>query len=75
MIITTNTIEGRPVRTYHSFVVGGAIRGANFVRDLFAQITDVVGGRSGACETEIEDAPDDAAAHLGSRPTRWARTP
>ena len=64
MIITTNTIEGRPVRTYHGLVVGEAIMGANAVHDLFARVTDVIGGRSGAYEIEFEDARDAATAHL-----------
>ena len=64
IITTTNTIEGRPVRTYHGLVVGEAIMGANFVRDFFAQITDVVGGRSGAYERKLQDARDAATAHL-----------
>lgn len=64
IITTTNTIEGRPVRTYHGLVVGEAIMGANILRDWFAQITDVIGGRAGAYEAKLQDARDAAMAHL-----------
>jgi len=37
-------------------VTGEAIMGANVVRDIFASITDIVGGRSGAYETKLSEA-------------------
>lgn len=37
-------------------VTGEAIMGANIVRDLFASITDVIGGRSGAYESKLKEA-------------------
>lgn len=64
IITTTNTIEGRPVRTYHGIVVGEAIMGANVVRDLFARVTDIVGGRSGQYENKLRDAREAAMAEL-----------
>ncbi|MDD4239731.1 MAG: YbjQ family protein [Desulfotomaculaceae bacterium] len=39
-----------------SIVSGEAIMGANIVRDLFASITDIVGGRSGAYEQKLAQA-------------------
>lgn len=56
IITTTPTIEGYPIREYKGIVVGEAIMGANFVRDIFASITDIVGGRSGAYESKLADA-------------------
>ena len=48
MIVTTTAlVEGRPVRDYLGIVTGEVIVGANLFRDLFASITDIVGGRSG----------------------------
>jgi uncharacterized protein YbjQ (UPF0145 family) len=64
IITTTHTVEGRPVQAYHGLVVGEAIMGANVVRDVFARITDVIGGRSGAYEQKLKDARDAATAHL-----------
>ena len=48
IVTTTNTVEGHPITAYKGIVVGEAIMGANIVRDFFASVTDVIGGRSGA---------------------------
>lgn len=58
IVSTTNVIEGRPVRQYHGIVTGEAIMGANIVRDIFASVTDIVGGRSGAYEKKLREARD-----------------
>lgn len=56
ILTTTSTIEGRRIREYVGIVTGEAIMGANFFRDLFANIRDIVGGRSGAYEKELARA-------------------
>ena len=61
---TTNNVEGRPVREYLGIVTGEVIVGANLFRDLFASITDIVGGRSGAYENALRDARNQALAEL-----------
>jgi len=53
LVTTTPTVEGHTIKAYHGVVCGEAILGANVVRDLFASITDIVGGRSGAYEEEL----------------------
>ncbi len=53
---TTPAIEGHRIASYHGIVVGEAILGANIVRDLFASVTDLIGGRSGAYEQELAKA-------------------
>ncbi|MCY4260436.1 MAG: heavy metal-binding domain-containing protein [Rhodobacteraceae bacterium] len=50
---TTSTIEGHSITSYHGIVAGEAILGANVFRDLFAAVTDIIGGRSGAYEKEL----------------------
>ncbi len=50
---TTDSIEGHRITAYHGIVNGEAILGANVFRDLFAAVTDVIGGRSGAYEKEL----------------------
>ena len=68
MIVTTTPgIEGHPITAYHGIVVGEATMGANLVRDFFASITDVVGGRSGAYESKLQDARETALAELEAR--------
>ena len=56
IISTTPTLEGRPIAEYRGLVTGEAILGANIFKDLFAGIRDIVGGRSGAYEQELNKA-------------------
>jgi len=67
IITTTHGIEGRKITQYRGIVVGEAIMGANVFRDFFASITDVVGGRSGAYESKLQDARDTAMNELEAR--------
>ena len=67
IMTTTGTVEGRSVRDYKGIVVGEAIMGANVVRDFFAGITDIVGGRSGAYESKLQDARETALRELEQR--------
>ncbi len=67
IITTTPNIEGRPIAAYHGLVVGEAIMGANFIRDFFASVRDVVGGRAGAYEAKLQDARDAATRDLEDR--------
>lgn len=64
IITTTNSIEGHRITAYRGIVVGEAIMGANVVRDIFAGITDIIGGRSGAYESKLQDARDTALREL-----------
>jgi uncharacterized protein YbjQ (UPF0145 family) len=64
IITTTQSIEGQSIREYTGIVVGEAIIGANIVRDFFASITDVIGGRSGAYEQKLADARQIAESEL-----------
>ena len=61
---TTPSVEGHKISTYHGIVVGEAILGANIVRDLFAGITDILGGRSGAYEQEMAKARETALREM-----------
>ena len=67
ILTTTNSIEGHKISDYKGVVVGEAIMGANIVRDFFASVTDIVGGRSGAYETKLKDARDEAMRELEER--------
>ncbi len=58
ILTTTPNVEGRRIHQYLSIVAGEAIMGANVVRDIFASITDIVGGRSGAYEQQLQQARD-----------------
>jgi uncharacterized protein YbjQ (UPF0145 family) len=56
IVTTTPSIEGKQIVEYKGIVTGEAIMGANIVRDIFASITDIVGGRSAAYETKLSHA-------------------
>ena len=64
---TTPNVEGRRIAAYHGIVVGEAILGANIFRDLFAGITDIIGGRSGAYEEELGRARSVALQEMEDR--------
>ena len=67
LMTTTHGVEGRRITAYHGVVVGEAIMGANVVRDLFAGITDIIGGRSGAYEEELGKARSVALQEMEDR--------
>ena len=56
IVTTTHSVEGQSIESYKGIVVGEAILGANIFRDLFASVTDIIGGRSGAYEQELGNA-------------------
>ncbi|MEO1731636.1 MAG: heavy metal-binding domain-containing protein [Pseudomonadota bacterium] len=64
IVTTTPTIEGRPIQDYGGIVVGEVIVGANLFRDMFANIRDIVGGRSGSYERILQKARDEAIEEL-----------
>lgn len=64
IVTTTPTVEGRPVQHYLGIVTGEVIVGANLFRDLFASITDIVGGRSGKYEDVLARAREQAVAEM-----------
>lgn len=65
MIVTTTPgIDGRTISDYRGIVIGEVIVGANLFRDLFASITDIVGGRSGKYEDVLKRARDEALLEM-----------
>ncbi|WP_066223051.1 heavy metal-binding domain-containing protein [Formosa haliotis] len=73
IISTTPTLETQKITGYLGLVTGETIIGANFIKDFFAGIRDVVGGRSSSYEAVLREAKDSAlkemeerAKHLGA---------
>ena len=64
ILTTTNTVQDHEVDEYLGIVSGNAMMGANVVKDVFAGIRDVVGGRSGAYENEIKDGKREAVKDI-----------
>lgn len=64
LLTTTPSIEGHPIREYRGIISAETIIGANFVKDFFARITDVFGGRSGSYERVLREGKEAALAEL-----------
>lgn len=56
IVTTTPSVDGKQISGYLGIVTGEAILGANIFKDIFASITDIVGGRAGRYEQEIGKA-------------------
>jgi uncharacterized protein YbjQ (UPF0145 family) len=67
ILSTTPTIEGHPIREYRGVVTGENIIGTNFVKDFFASVRDVIGGRSGSYESTLREAKDTALREMADR--------
>lgn len=73
IVTTTHIVQGQTAEEYLGVVTGETILGANIMKDLFAGVRDIVGGRSGAYEKELRKARviamremEDAASELGA---------
>ncbi len=74
MITTTiDTVPGREIDHVLGVVAGEAVLGANVVRDFFANVRDIVGGRSGSYQKVLADGREmamedmmEAARELGA---------
>lgn len=70
LITTTNTIEGRRITSYFGIVSGETIIGANIVKDFFASITDIVGGRAKKYEQVLREAKEIALKEMSEQAAR-----
>jgi len=73
VITTTNNVDGYKIEEYVDIVSGEAVMGANIIRDLFASVTDIIGGRSGQYEDRFRtakrlalDEMEEEAEHYGA---------
>jgi uncharacterized protein YbjQ (UPF0145 family) len=67
LLSTTPQIEGRTIREYKGVVTGETIIGANIVKDFFAGIRDIVGGRSASYEEVLRQAKDTSMQEMADR--------
>jgi uncharacterized protein YbjQ (UPF0145 family) len=67
LVTTTPSVEGRRITRYCGVVCGEAILGANIFKDMFAGLRDIVGGRSGTYEKELQRAREIALQELEER--------
>jgi uncharacterized protein YbjQ (UPF0145 family) len=64
ILTTTPQIEGKKITQYLGIVTGEVIIGANIFKDIFASITDIVGGRSNSYEQVLRETKDNALREL-----------
>ena len=67
ILTTTPSVDGKTISQYRGIVTGEAILGANLFKDFFANIRDLVGGRSAAYEKVLADARKVALDELTER--------
>ena len=67
ILTTTPQIEGRTILEYKGVVTGETIIGANFLKDFFASIRDIIGGRSGSYEKVLREAKDTSMKEMTKR--------
>ena len=67
ILTTTPQVEGYTIREYKGVVTGETIIGANFMKDIFAGIRDIVGGRSASYEKVLRKAKDTAMQEMMER--------
>lgn len=67
IVTTTSSVDGHSIAEYRGIVTGEAILGANVFRDVFAGITDILGGRSGAYEKSLGEARETALREMEER--------
>lgn len=67
LLTTTSIVQGREIDQYYGLVSGETIIGANIVKDFFAGITDIVGGRSGSYERVLKEAKEEALREMSNQ--------
>ena len=67
IITTTPNIEGYKILEYKGLVTGETIIGANFVKDFFAGIRDIVGGRSSSYEKVLQERKETSIREMMQR--------
>jgi uncharacterized protein YbjQ (UPF0145 family) len=70
LVTTTDTIQNQSITAYLGVVTAEVVYGTNALRDLFAGIRDVIGGRTGSYEKVFEQGQQKALAELKERAQR-----
>ena len=67
ILTTTPNIEGYKILEYKGLVTGETIIDANFIKDFFAGIRDVVGGRSKSYEKVLQEGKETSVREMMQR--------
>ncbi len=67
ILTTTDVIQGAVVEAYLGIVTAEVVYGSNALRDFFAGIRDIIGGRTAGYERVFQQGQQEAMAELGQR--------
>lgn len=67
ILSTTDTLQNITINQYLGVVTAEVVYGSNALRDFFAGIRDIIGGRTGAYERVFEKGQQDAMDELAKR--------
>lgn len=67
ILSTTGTLDGLEISGYLGLVTAEVVYGSNALRDFFAGIRDMIGGRTGAYERVFERGQREAIEELEKR--------
>ena len=67
LVTTTPTMENHRIERYLGPVFGETVLGTSILRDMFASITDLTGGRSSAYETVLNQGRTIAVREMAER--------
>jgi uncharacterized protein YbjQ (UPF0145 family) len=67
LVTTTDVVQGFTIDAYLGIVTAEVIYGTNVLRDFFAGIRDIIGGRTGSYERVFEKGQQDAIQELKQR--------
>jgi uncharacterized protein YbjQ (UPF0145 family) len=70
ILSTTDVLQGVTIDRYLGIVTAEVVYGTNALRDMFASLRDVFGGRTGSYERVFEKGQQDAIAELERRAQR-----
>ncbi|MDJ0618338.1 MAG: YbjQ family protein [Calothrix sp. MO_192.B10] len=70
ILTTTDVIQGSIIQSYLGIVTAEVVYGSNFLRDFFASIRDIIGGRTGSYERLFQEGQNKAIAELEQRAQR-----
>ncbi|TVP65225.1 MAG: YbjQ family protein [Nodularia sp. (in: Bacteria)] len=70
IVTTTDVIQGAVIESYLGIVTAEVVYGSNFIRDFFASIRDIIGGRTASYERLFEQGQRRAIEELEQRAER-----
>ncbi|NEQ32336.1 MAG: YbjQ family protein [Leptolyngbya sp. SIO4C5] len=70
IVTTTDVLQGKVISDYRGVVTAEVVYGSNALRDFFAGIRDIIGGRTGAYERVFERGQREALEEIEQRAAR-----